>query len=123
MDHATHTYNHNSGAQSRDSILRNIFARSANLKRKRITFMGQEIDIKQPTIKQIMSFTDESIKDHDKLIDALIEYAYVPGTDERLFDETHREMLQSLPFNDDFTSVSEAIAELTTSDVEVAEKN
>ena len=108
--------------KTRDSILQGIFSKGSRFKRKRIKFMGEEIDIRQPTLSQIMDVTD-NMSDQDRVIATLIEYAYVPGTDEKVFDETHKEMLMGLPFNDDFTEVSNAVVELSTSDAKVAEKN
>jgi hypothetical protein len=80
---------------------------------KVITFFGQQIELKQLRLGDVLSARDET--DRTKaLCDMLIKYAYVPGTDESIFEDGDLESLKQLPFGGDFVALAEAIKDLSS---------
>jgi len=95
------------------------------LKKKVIRFFGQDIEIRQQTLGAISELAAEE-DDGDKqlsLVKTIIRYAYVPGTNEKVFGIEHTEELMSLPFGDDFDRLSDTIRDLTKVSVKDQEKN
>lgn len=96
---------------NRDAIRSQIFA-SKGVKSKEIDFFGTRIEIRQPRLKDIIS-AQETKDRHNAVVGALISYAYVPGTDTKLFDDTDAEAFLNMPFGADLLRVSEALGELS----------
>jgi len=95
---------------SRDSIRAGVFA-SRQVKKKVVKFFGCTIEIRQPQLADILQARQEGEK--DGVIGILIDHAYVPGTDQKLFEDTDKAALLQLPFGQDFVDVSSALEELT----------
>lgn len=107
----------------RDEIRALVLA-DANLKRHSITvnFFGADIELRQPTTGDIIrSIEDESRK--MTLVRVLLDYAYVPGTDEKVFEEGDIPVLEQLPYNSDMKALTKAIEAFTNILVGDAEKN
>lgn len=99
--------------RTRDQIRQTILQTRAP-KKKVVLFLGEDIEIRQPTLEDISNLkTDDSDENRSAIIDTLVKYAYVPNTDERVFEETDRDVLFKQPFGADFTRVIDAITELT----------
>ena len=101
--------------------------RSTILKNKRgrtitVDFFGQDVEVRQPTVGQILKQQDET--DRNKLlVNLIVEYCYVPGTDERVFTKEDYDEIVQLPVGKWFNDLNSAIADLTGVNVEEAEKN
>lgn len=100
---------------NRQDIRAKIFA-SRQPKAERITFYGTEIEIRQPLIGSIYgrpeTESDEEAAQYTS-IRMLIEYAFVPGTDERVFDDADLDSLLTLPMESDMLEALRAIGRLT----------
>jgi len=79
---------------------------------KLITFFGQQIEIKQLTLEAVLDVGANP--DQRGLINVLLQYAYVPGTNEKIFEEGDIDSLKQLPFGGDFVALTDAITELTS---------
>lgn len=93
--------------------------------RKVITLFGQEVEIRQPTLAQITKLGKASAA-NDKIppiVRIMIEYIYVPGTEDKIFDIADAEQLATMPSGKWLSDLNKAIEELTGVDVEAAEKN
>ncbi len=87
---------------------------NAKTKSKVISFFGVDIEIRQPTIGSILAVrSSDSENTQVYVIRSLLDLAYVPGTDDKVFEETDSASLLELPFGKDFQSVSKAMEELT----------
>lgn len=95
----------------RDSIRGKILA-TQEVKKIRCTFFGTEVELRQPTLKEILK-TDETADKTEQAISMIIKYCYVPGTEERVFEAADKDVLLSLPFGEDFVRIQKAIATLT----------
>jgi hypothetical protein len=100
-----------------------IFA-DQNKKRasREITFFGARIELRQPTLRDITNMADEA-SEQAAIVSTLLHYAYVPGTEQKVFTEAHIEALMELPFGPDFTAVADAIRELSASMTKAEAKN
>lgn len=85
-----------------------------------IKFFGTEIEIRQPTLRDLVNYAG---KEKTSFVDTLLEYAYVPGTNEKVFEEADRDGLLDLPFGEDAQRVGDVIAKFTNMSVDTAVKN
>jgi hypothetical protein len=81
-----------------------------------MTLFGVEIELRQPTLKAILNAREEDDVEK-RTTDVFIRYAYVPGTDERIFEDTDRAAILEWPFNNDLIVIQEKIAKLTGVDL------
>jgi hypothetical protein len=96
----------------RDELRGKIFAHRA-LKSEVVTIFGQEVEIRQPTMGQLLGARDEPDR-RKAIVNLMIEYTYVPGTNERVFEDGDFESIISMPFGDDLAKVNQAINRLTS---------
>lgn len=110
-------------AQIRAAIFNGV---NTKPKSKVIAFFGQQIEVKQLDLDTILSFrTDENMTPKDRMVATIIAYGYVPGTDDRVFEDADKDQLLSMPFGADFQRLQAAISDLTNIDIATkdAEKN
>jgi hypothetical protein len=99
-------------------------ATNRRFRSKIITFFEAEIEIRQPSLEKMLQITQgESMDAGNRGTFILLNYAYVPGTDTPVFDESDIEMLKSQPFDDNFTKVVEAFQSITKLNVKEEVKN
>lgn len=112
-------------APTRDATRAKIFA-AENKQGESVLlkFFGTEIELKQPSIGEIQKF-GENVVDGGRIPFAqiLVDYAYVPGTTEKVFELGDIESLNQLPFNADIQAVVDTIEQFTNLSVKDAEKN
>lgn len=107
---------------TRDEIRAALIGSTPKSKTKLITVFDIDLELRQPTLAAIMS-TRESDDSEVRATDMIIKYAYVPGTDELVFEETDREMILRWPFGQELLKLQEAISELTGIDIAAAEED
>ena len=98
-----------------------LLGHAPKLNRKTVTLFGCELELQQPTLRAILDAQSEE-DTKTRSISMIIDYAYVPGTNERLFEAADREMILNWPFNDELVTIQLAIAELTGVKVNAAEQ-
>ena len=102
--------------QTRDRLLGN----APKPIRKLMTLFDTPIELQQPTLRAILDA--QGVTDaKERAVSMIIEYAYVPGTDELIFEAADQEMILGWPFNDDLLNIQLAVAELTGIDIEAVE--
>jgi hypothetical protein len=95
----------------RDSLRAKIFS-AKKVRRKEIDFFDGRIELRQPTLGDIVDAQDN--KDRKAaVVETLIKYAYIPGTDTKVFEEGDADVFKGMPFGADFIRVSKALEELT----------
>jgi hypothetical protein len=87
-----------------------------------IKIFDQEVEVRQPTVAAITRMTQRADRQH-AIVSILIEYCYVPSTNDRVFSEDDRDMILDLPTGQWLTDLNAAVADLTGVDVKAAEKN
>lgn len=96
---------------SRDELRARVFAAdNKKPKSKTIVFFGVEIELRQGTLSSILAERDNK---QAAIVDFLIGNAYVPGTNERAFEEGDAEQFMTMPFGEDFVKVTKALEELS----------
>ena len=110
-------------APTRDSIRAKIFAaENKRFKTKEITIFGADVEIRQPSLGMILKVKED--EDREKaIVRLLIDFCFVPGTDERVFNSEDGDVLLAMPFGNDLIEVNNAIEELTNIDILEQEKN
>lgn len=96
---------------TRDELRSRIFA-SRKPKSKVVKFFDVEIELRQPTLGDIVRAQQNEDR-QAAVIETLVKYAFIPGTDDHLFDEADAESFETMPFGADFLRVSNALEELT----------
>lgn len=77
-----------------------------------VVFFGANIELRQPSLGDIL----KAQKNEDReaaVIETLIDYAYVPETDEKVFEKADASAMKALPFGADFLRVTKALETLT----------
>lgn len=108
-------------AQTKDEFRKSLFA-GKKLKREKIEIRGVPVEIQQPTIRQILRQRN-SENTEDQLVEMLVEYCYIPGTDVKAFEPTDKGDILEWPVESWFTEFNDAVSNLTQINVESAEKN
>jgi hypothetical protein len=96
---------------NRDDIRAAIFS-NTNFKRETFSFLGQDIELRQPTVGQIGKLADDK-NDKNRLIQIIIDSGYVPGTDEKVFSAADYDSLLEIPGGDwiaNFTNAWNALS-------------
>lgn len=92
--------------------------------RRAVTLFGQKVEIKQPTLSQIAKLGQASADSKiPPIVRIMIEYIYIPGSEEKVFDPGDAEQLAAMPSGKWLSDLNEAIEKLTGVDVKDAEKN
>jgi hypothetical protein len=89
-------------------------------KSSEIELFGVTIELRQPSLGDILKAREEEDVQR-RTTDVFINYSYVPGTDERVFEDTDHAEILKWPFTKDLIKVQEAIADLTGVDLAEAE--
>ena len=85
-----------------------------------ITLFGAEIELRQPQLQDVMK-ARETEDPADRAADMIIRYAYVPGTNERVFEEADKDTIVQWPFGGEFMELQKALTSLTGIDMDAAE--
>ncbi len=101
---------------TRDELRAALIGKTHKGDTKLITLFGVEIELHQPTLSKILEAREED-DEKTRTANIFITYAFVPGTNERIFEDTDRSTILEWPFNKDLIAVQEAIVELTGIDL------
>lgn len=75
-----------------------------------VTLFGAEVEVRQPSLGVIMDSRERMFSGETDLksqtVDMIIRYVFVPGTNEKVFDEADRDELIQLPFSNDINKLS-----------------
>lgn len=104
---------------TRDELRAQIFA-SREVKRKVVDFFGTKIELRQPTLGDVLDARDKE-SNQAAVIDTLVKYAFIPKTEVRVFDDADADSFKKMPFGVDFLRVNAALEELT--EVNFLDKN
>jgi hypothetical protein len=96
----------------RDTIRSKIFA-SKDFAKEEVDFFGEKLELRQPNLGQVLAVQSDDDR-QSAVIDTLIKYAYVPGTEEKVFESGDSAALLELPFGADFVRISTALEKLTS---------
>jgi hypothetical protein len=81
---------------------------------KIVTFLGADIELRSPTLASILEQPQSESEGRTAVVKQLIDNAYVPGTDELIFEESDMEMLLGLAYSDDLAKVFTTMTEFIT---------
>jgi hypothetical protein len=109
---------------TRDQMREKIFSSNNPERnvRKLITLYGVEVELRRATLGAILDRQDDTNR-KKALVNMMCQYCYVPGTDDKVFEETDFDSILNLPFNNDLAALNQAILELNSIDVMGQEKN
>lgn len=104
---------------TRDELRNKIFsAEYTEVKKEYLTFNGVEIELRQPKVSAFMEQREG--ENREFFARFLIDNAYIPYTDEKVFDVADRDSLLEMPMNSSWTNAINAIQVLI--DIKVDDK-
>lgn len=107
----------------RDTIRSKIFA-SGQFKTVDTEILGQKVTVRQPSIGDISRYITASTEDKkNQLILLMIDYCFVPGTTEKIFEHTDYDSIEELPTGQWMMQFQQVWSELAGLDTEEATKN
>lgn len=95
----------------RDSIRAAVLA-THKPKSVLLEIFGTQIELRQPLMKEVMAAQEDDDRQRS-IITILINQGYVPGTDEKVFDDADFEQLANLPFGGDILKIAKGLEQLT----------
>lgn len=104
-----------------DEIRKTIFA-GKHFKTRIVPFFDTEIELRQPTVGQLLNNKLDE-KENLAVAQILIMYAYVPGTDQKVFEQADYDSIKELPAGTWIGDIFQTFAELTGAKGAEAEKN
>lgn len=109
---------------NREQLRAQIFQESNRKpKSKVVKFYGVDVEVRQPLVVDVL---EDRSDDGDKRIAMLrlaIKYSYVPGSDDRIFEDGDYDSLKTMPLDESFQNVFEAINTLSSINTKAQEKN
>jgi hypothetical protein len=100
-------------SEARDTLRKALLATQKRAS-KTITFFGQQVEVRQPLLGDILDAPINAMNQKDALIAMIVKYTFVPGTDEPVFEEGDKEQLLQMPFGADLTAINEAMTAMTS---------
>lgn len=96
---------------SRDEARAAIFT-SREPQKREVIFNGVKIEIRQPLLSDIIAARDQG-DENSAIVNTLVMYAFLPGTDIKVFEPGDAQALLAMPFGASFADASKAITEMT----------
>jgi hypothetical protein len=110
----------NSSSATRNNLRAKILAERA--KKVVVTLDGMDIEVRQMTVGQALDTTNLE-DDRKRMARYLVDCCYVPGTDEKIFEEADLDVLMDMPAGGYYTKIMEAVtAQMLPKQLEVAKK-
>lgn len=95
---------------NRDELRKRIFGARAKTMLVENFLGGTTIEIRQPSLNVALNMRQGSEK--DRVLEMLTNFAFVPGSNEQLFDREDIDAMRELPFGDEFQRLMEAVNSL-----------
>ncbi len=108
-------------APTRDEMRGRLLGSETKPQSEMITLFGVEVELRQPTFASMLDLR-EIADTKTRTIEMIVQYAFVPDTDEHVFEDTDRDIILGWPFGEDVLEVQNAIARLSGIDIEALEE-
>lgn len=106
---------------SRSELRDKIFAtKNTTLKSETYTFNGVLVEFRQPTTVGFMEARDDG---QNQLINLMIRNSFIPGTNERVFEDADFETLSNMPMSKDVIEIIRIMNDVMDLKVEEKVKN
>ncbi len=106
---------------TRDDLRGRLLGTKAKPKIEMVTLFGEDVELRQPSFGSMLD-AREIADTKTRTIEMIVQYAFVPGTDERIFEDTDRDVILGWPFGEDVLEIQNAIARLSGIDIEALEE-
>ena len=106
---------------ARNALRSQLLGNKHKANSREIQLFGQTIELRQPSFGDIMD-AREMDNAKTRVAHMIINYSYVPDTNERLFEDSDVDTILAWPFGNDLLEIQSAIAELSGIDIGEAEE-
>ena len=114
--------NQNNTQDSKRSNVRSKLFGKKEFAYRDIDLFGETVRVVQPSVGQILK-AQQNQDTKNALVNLLIDYCYIPGTKEKVFEKGDEAAIMEWPVGPWFSELNSAIADLTNIDVSGASKN
>lgn len=97
---------------TRDDLRAQLLGKAHKPESRIITLWDTEIELRQASLKDIVN-ANASESAEVNAVNMVVRYAYVPGTNERIFEDADRDVILGWPFGKDMQRLQEVVAELS----------
>jgi len=97
---------------NREALRAHLLSSKPKAKSTVIDLFGVDVELRQPSFKSIMT-ARETEDPVERAASMIIKYAFVPGTNEQVFDDADMDQILDWPFGEDLARLNTAITELT----------
>ncbi len=102
---------------------RSAIFKNAKPKSKNIEFFGQTIELRQPSLADALNANNQADDNQQKAIALMVvNYAFMPGTNDKIFSEADVNSIMEMPFGADMTRVIDAVNEMSDITAEVKDQ-
>lgn len=108
-------------SERQQTMRNNIFA-AAKRQKKIVPFFGEEVEVWQPSMSDILQ-SDENASTAENAAMMLVKYTFIPGTRERVFEDTDVESILEMPFGTDLQTLQDTMNNMMGLDVKAEIKN
>lgn len=106
---------------SRDEIRARLIGSTPAAQSEIVTIFKTRLEVKTPPLEEILSKgADAELDTVASSVQMIIDYCYVPGTDEKVFEDTDAPFIRRWPFTADLMEFQRVISRLTGIDIEGA---
>jgi hypothetical protein len=102
---------------SRDMIREAVM--NSKAEEQLITAFGVQIAVRTPALRDLMQYRDMQ-NDENLIARAIVNNCYVPGSNDRIFEDTDVEVLSGLAYNSDMKKLNNAIQNVLGDDSAIA---
>ena len=97
---------------TRDGLRTKLLSASNTKPRSEVlTLFGQQVEVRQPSLGAILDFQQYEDR-KEQAARAIIKYVFVPGTDERIFEEGDIPTIMNWPFTGEVLALSQTLDKL-----------
>ena len=116
-DTNTDTNNTDTKTFSRDMIREAVM--NSKAEEQLITAFGVQIAVRTPALRDLMQYRDMQ-NDENLIARAIVNNCYVPGSNDRVFEDTDVEVLSGLAYSSDMKKLNNAIQDVLGDDSAIA---
>lgn len=108
-------------ASARDALRAALLSsKTFKPKSERLHLFGMDVEVKQQTLAEMATLNTND--DSTAVARMIVRFCYVPGTNDRIFEEGDIPTIQNWPFGEDVVKLQQTIARLQGINIEQAKE-
>jgi hypothetical protein len=102
------------GSTTRDALRAKVLGNAPKLGSIIVPFNGEQIELRQQTLRVAMASyeNEKQVSAAERAARLVVDYAYIPGTNERVFEVADIPVLLEMPFGPEWVEIQRSISKL-----------